>query len=288
MPDDDSSLSHVRLGTCGWSYKDWTGVFYPPGTKPTEMLSHYATRFSAVEIDSTFYGVPVERTVEGWRRRVPPGFQLCPKFPQEISHTKFLVDCEAELDEFLDRMQLLGPALGPMVLQFPYYRRDRGIALHDFIDRLQPFLARFDCSRSPGMRIAVEVRNKGFWASPLLDLLRRYEAALVVLDHPYMPAPEELPRDDSLFTTDFTYLRLLGDRYAIERITHTWERAVLDTAPRLDRWGEWIRAAASERRVWVFANNHYAGHAPTTMAELRRRIADPDHGLRFFDHSRGT
>lgn len=264
--------SHLRLGTAGWSYKDWVGVFYPEKTKSADMLSHYARRFNAVELDSSFYGVPEERTVDAWRRRVPVGFVFCPKLPQEISHRKFLASCEEDLAVFLSRLSRLGPALGPMLLQFPYFRRDSGITLGDFVARLGPFLDMFEREKDPGMRLVVEVRNRTFLGKPLLELLRSRSAALCVIDHPYMPEPDEVLEREDLRTCDFGYLRLLGDRYAIERIRRVWDREVLDQGWRVDLWTRWIQRNLSRGSVFVFANNHFAGHAPATMNGITDRI----------------
>jgi uncharacterized protein YecE (DUF72 family) len=64
----------ARLGLCGWSYKDWAGVFYPKGTKAADYLAHVAGRYPVVEVDTTFYRSPSRKTGEGWRDRTPAGF----------------------------------------------------------------------------------------------------------------------------------------------------------------------------------------------------------------------
>ncbi|MBV8117462.1 MAG: DUF72 domain-containing protein, partial [Candidatus Eremiobacteraeota bacterium] len=76
----------IYVGTCGFSYKDWIGPFYPPATKPAEMLPYYAREFCAVEIDSSYYGVPTVRTVESMGARTPPGFRFSFKAPQSVTH----------------------------------------------------------------------------------------------------------------------------------------------------------------------------------------------------------
>ncbi|MFQ5504173.1 MAG: DUF72 domain-containing protein [Planctomycetota bacterium] len=266
------SPRQLRLGTAGWSYKDWVGAFYPDKTKAADMLSHYVRRFNAVELDSSFYGVPEERTVDAWCRKVPVGFLFCPKFPQEISHQKFLVNCEDELSLFLSRLGRLGTALGPMLLQFPYFRRDSGVGLRDFLARLEPFLDGFERAADRGMRLVVEVRNKSFLRKPLVELLRSRSVALGMIDHPYMPEPDEILEREDLSTCDFSYLRLLGDRYAIERIRRVWDREILDQGWRVDLWTRWIQKNLSKGAVYVFANNHFAGHAPATMNGITQRI----------------
>src|SRR5437660_1012653 len=92
----------VCIGTCGWSYKDWSGAFYPEGLKAGDYLAHYAKTFSVVEVDSTFYRSPSRKAVEGWREQTPDGFRFSLKVPQVITHEKVLEDCGAELEAFLD------------------------------------------------------------------------------------------------------------------------------------------------------------------------------------------
>jgi uncharacterized protein YecE (DUF72 family) len=81
----------IRVGTSGWSYRDWVSPFYPPGTQPGDHLSFYAGRFDAVEVDSTFYAIPSARTVAGWAARTPDRFRFCVKVPRTLTHEKVLV-----------------------------------------------------------------------------------------------------------------------------------------------------------------------------------------------------
>ena len=83
--------------------------------KSRDFLSYYATQFATVEVDSTFYGCPSASTVNNWDARTPEDFLFSVKIPQVISHEKVLVDCDAELEEFVKTMDILGPKLGPMV-----------------------------------------------------------------------------------------------------------------------------------------------------------------------------
>src|ERR687887_1637926 len=101
-------MSKLYLGTQGWSYKDWLGVFYPKGTDQGDYLEEYAKHFNTVEIDSTFYAIPRETTVQGWRERTPAGFVFAAKFPQMITHEKMLADAQMETHAFLATMGLLG------------------------------------------------------------------------------------------------------------------------------------------------------------------------------------
>jgi uncharacterized protein YecE (DUF72 family) len=89
------SLPGILLGTSAFTANGWEGSFYPPGMKSRDFLSYYATQFSAVEVDSTFYGCPSTNTVNNWSARTPEDFIFCVKVSQIITHEKALVDCDS-------------------------------------------------------------------------------------------------------------------------------------------------------------------------------------------------
>src|SRR3981081_2230433 len=97
----------IRIGTSAFTAATWEGSFYPPGMKPADYLSFYATRFNSVEVDSTFYRTPPRARVQGWAKKTPAGFVFAAKVPQSISHEKVRVDCDADFKEFVQTMDLL-------------------------------------------------------------------------------------------------------------------------------------------------------------------------------------
>src|SRR5918998_1044853 len=127
----------LYLGTSGWSYADWEGTVYPPGTTPASRLAEYVKHFATVEIDSTFCGAPTRRTVERWRTVAPRGFLFAAKFPQAVTHETNLVGSEAGAERFVRTMADLGDKLGPPLLQLPPSFGVEGIGvLEDFFKRL--------------------------------------------------------------------------------------------------------------------------------------------------------
>lgn len=254
--------TELLLGTSSFSSKDWYGVFYPEGLPEKEMLRHYATRYRAVEVDATFYGVPTEKTVLNWKERTPPGFQLSVKMPQAITHEKCLVDCQEDLTHFLKVMELLDDRLGPILLQFQYFKKS-DLAPAVFLDRLAKFLPLLPRDR----RFAVEVRNKPFVTEAYLDLLREHRVAFTLIDHPWFERPGRLMARHDVLTADFTYVRWLGDRYKIEEITKNWDKVVVDREREMEEWAKVIaQLLARNVRVYAFANNHFTGHAPAALA----------------------
>jgi uncharacterized protein YecE (DUF72 family) len=261
----------VRIGTCGWSYQDWSGVFYPDHLAAGDYLSHYAERYPVVEVDSTFYRSPARKMVEGWRDKTPDGFGFSLKVPQTITHEKVLVDCRAEVGTFLTAARLLGDKLLCCVLQFGYFNQKAFANLDAFLARLEPFLDAWPRD----VPLAVEVRNKGWLTPKLADCLRTRQAVLVLPDQAWMPAPMEALRKLDAVTGPFGYVRLLGDRNAVDALTGTLDHAVIDRGDQIEADAEAIRHLAGRVPVLVFVNNHFAGYAPATLQQLRQVLGLP-------------
>lgn len=277
----------LRLGTSSWSEKSWVGPFYPSGTPAADYLAYYATRFPTVEADVTYYRVPSTAMVKGWARRTPDGFKLSAKFPRSIVHcgsgpvpdgTKLLdlSQTDRECDAFLHAMSTLGDRCGPLVIQLPYLNRETFSGLDAFLERLGPFLERLPRD----FRYAVEVRNKAWLAPSLTDLLAEHRCALVLVDLLYMPHPDEVADRIPLVTTDFVYARLIGDRKKIDKLSgKRFDKLVFDQRPRLERWAEVLREVTADvPETYAFANNHYAGHGPATVAQLAALIRGQEPG----------
>jgi uncharacterized protein YecE (DUF72 family) len=245
--------------------------------KPGDFLRYYATQFDAVEVDSTYYAIPSERTVDGWAAKTPSHFRLAAKFPRSIVHGGESAHPDpgrvlasdatfADRDQFLEVMSRLGERLGPLVLQFPFFSKSAFPEPGPFFERLDRFLGELPAH----IAYAVEIRNPTWLGADLGAICRKHSAALVLVDQEWMPHGDRVERRMEPITAEFTYLRLLGDRKEIEALTTTWDREVIDRQKSLERWAELIaRFTQLELRSWVFVNNHYAGHAPTTVRRLR-------------------
>jgi uncharacterized protein YecE (DUF72 family) len=254
----------ILLGTSSFTATGWQGSFYPKGMRPVDYLAFYAEHFHTVEVDSTFYACPSARTVENWNARTPEGFIFSVKVPQTITHDKVLVDCEVELKEFLDTIGILGEKLGPIVFQFPFFDKWKIKDRHAFTDRLIPFLKKLPTEH----RFAIEIRNKKWLEAEFANLLRDHKIALVLQDRSWMPSPAELKFDP--ITTDWTYIRWLGDRKGIEEQAATWDKTVVDRTTELSSWVDYCYQIKKRGvLIYAYANNHYAGHAPATIEQFR-------------------
>ncbi|KPJ64847.1 hypothetical protein AMK68_00350 [candidate division KD3-62 bacterium DG_56] len=237
----------VRIGTSGWHYKHWIGVFYPDELRPRGWLAHYIKYFDTVEINSTFYHLQPKTTFAGWREAAPPGFIYAPKGSRYLSHVRKLTDPEEPLQRFLDSASELGPTLGPVLWQFPpRWERD--------VERLRQFVVLLPA----GWRFAFEFRDSSWFHEDTYELLRPGGHALCIYDMGGEESPEEL-------TADWTYLRFHGPsaRYA----SNYPEDA-------LQRWAERI-AGWRDRGMDVYAyfNNDAHGYAVANAQTLRELLA---------------
>jgi uncharacterized protein YecE (DUF72 family) len=158
----------LYLGTSSWTAVGWETAFYPPKTKKGDFLPYYASRFNSVEIDSTFYRIPTAKTVQQWRERTPESFVFAAKIPQSITHEKVLVSADDDLKAFLDVMDLLGPKLGPLLIQLPYFNKEKFNGLESFLRVLEPFLS----SLPKDHQWTVEIRNKNWLGERFFSVLR--------------------------------------------------------------------------------------------------------------------
>ena len=238
----------VRVGCSGWSYEDWRGLVYPDAAPPRTWFGHYAELFDTVEINNTFYRLPPASTVEGWAAQAPPGFCYAVKVGQFGSHRKKLLDAETWLARHLERAELLGPHLGPQLLQLPpRWTRD--------LPRLEGFLQ----AAPRRHRWAVEVRDPSWLHDDLFALLAEHGAALAVHDllegHPWIR------------TTDWAYVRFHGPdairapyqgRYGPRRLA----RAV-------ERLGPWVDEGTD---VYAYFNNDWHANAVHDATWLRDHL----------------
>jgi uncharacterized protein YecE (DUF72 family) len=256
----------IRLGTSAFTAAGWEGAFYPEGMRPADYLSYYATKFDTVELDNTFYRTPAMSTVKGWYSKTPQGFLFTAKVPQVITHEKMLEDCDEEFHLFLKSMDCLGEKLGPLLFQFGYFNKQAFPGVNEFLARLIPFLKKLP----KGYRFALEIRNKNWLVPPFIDALREHGIALALVDQAWMPRPKQVFARVDPITTDFTYVRWLGDRKGIEEQTKIWDKIIVDRTSELTEWVEVLRKVHTRKiQILAFANNHYAGYGPGTIEEFR-------------------
>jgi uncharacterized protein YecE (DUF72 family) len=263
--------AEVRVGCQGWNYEDWVTpaasprpVFYPRGTRPADMLGVYARAFDTAEVDSTFYAVPTEAAVEGWRRRTPDGFTFALKLPQEITHEQALRGAQAGrvLAEFCARARGLGDKLAAVLVQLPPQfeaTAENGRALREFLPLLPA-----------DIRFAIEFRDPFWFEEEWLEPLTRYEHVSLALVEGRWATRERVWRAAAsiLQPTDFAYLRWMG-----ERDLASFDRVVRPRDRNLELWAAAVeRLSRRARGIFAYFSNFYEGHAPASANKLRRLL----------------
>jgi len=234
-------VPNLWIGTSGWTYDDWDGVFYPAGVKGTAKLDYYVTQFNAVELNATFYRYPTPNMIYSWNRRMPEGFHLAIKASRRITHLRRLQDCGTELTEFFARIRDLRP-VRIILWQLPPSLKCDLVSLAGFLELLSQ-------SAMPGVRHAFEFRNKSWWDEGVVPLLQQYRAAFVAISHPTLPSK-------IVSTTDFLYIRFHGLGRQLYRYNYSDDE--------LSEWVNRIREVCQRQQienVYAFFNNDFEAHA---------------------------
>ncbi len=243
----------VRIGTSGWRYRHWRGVFYPEGLPTREWLNYYAGYFDTVEVNATFYGTVKGETLRQWAEETPEGFLFAVKAHRYITHIKRLRGVDEALSRFYASLEPLYPKLGVILFQFPPSLRYDPDLLEEFL-RILP----------RDFPVAIEIRHRSFHREAFLDQLRRYGVALCVSD-----TAGRYPSLLWAVTANFSYIRLHGSR-VLYRSSYTDEE--------LDFWARRIEEL-SVKRVYVYFDNDALGWAPENALRLRKRLGLPARSL---------
>ncbi len=252
----------IHVGTQGWNYESWVGSFYPPGTRPANMLGVYARAFPTVEVDSTAYGIPSDHAVQSWRAHVPPGFVFTLKIPQEITHERRLRDSTVLLRRFVERVSPLGRALGPLLVQLsPGFRAS---------DANRAMLKDFVAALPEDRRWAIEFRHAGWMTPATFELLKSRTVAAVLVQGRWIR--REVMAEVALEpTADFAYVRWMG----LDRRLTDFSRPHLDCSDDRAWWAELLQSLRSRvSTVFGYFSNYYEGHAPHSARELQRVVGE--------------
>jgi uncharacterized protein YecE (DUF72 family) len=235
-------MGELHIGTSGWSYNEWGGVFYP--TTNTNKLTFYSKTFGTAEIDSTFYAYPQKGMVMGWSRYTPDDFVFSAKLPREITHEKNLElakGVESDLTRFLSLLKPLiaSGKLGPLLIQLP-----PGFTYANGLAKLEAFLRKIP----EDIMFAAEFRHPSWLREDVWSLLKSHRVANVIVDEPLLPP-------DTVVTADFAFIRWHG------RGSRPW----YNYRYRESELGSWVpkvkEVTSRAKKTFGYFNNHFRGFA---------------------------
>jgi uncharacterized protein YecE (DUF72 family) len=191
----------LYIGCSGWSYDAWLGHFYPANLEPSDFLNYYSHVFDFVEIDSSFYRPPNLFMTKRWASLTLNNFRFTAKFARSITHEKRLADPEKELRYFFDVMRPIRRKLLALLIQLP-----PSLTAKEGLKKLEALIHMLD----PDFRYAIEVRHRSWLDRNIFKLLYDNNICLAWSQLDIIQTPAEL-------TSDFVYLRFIGDRSIDEK-----------------------------------------------------------------------
>jgi len=236
----------IFIGTSGWNYNHWRGIFYPDELSTKEWFHYYRKKFDTVEINNTFYNLPDSNVFKNWKKQAPADFIYAVKVNRYITHMKKLKNPESALKKFFSRVKYLEGNLGPILFQLPPYWKCNAERLKNFLKKL------------PKDKIHVfEFRDDSWHTKEIFKILDSHNASFCIHDMPYVKCPQ-------IAIGKVAYLRF-----------HGAQRVYQGGYPirALKRWADWISTQSKKRDVYIYFNNDAEGHAVKDAAKLKKLLA---------------
>lgn len=246
-------LPDIFIGTSGWSYGPWKEYFYPAGFPAAKFLAHYATKFKAVEINSTFYHTPRKTTIEKWMAQVPSSFRFCVKMHRYITHIKKLIEPDEALERFFNSISPLGNQVGPVLIQLP--------ASLVFDKKRCGYFYNVLSSRYSNYNCVVEPRHNSWFTKESISMLKKANIGFVVSE-----SGERFPYFEAV-TAHHVYVRFHGPG-KLYASPHTSEQ-MKDYAEKIKTWHK------SGHTCWAFFNNTIGRDALDNAQLLERYLLEP-------------
>ena len=228
---------NLYAGTSGYSYKEWKGSFYPEKISASEMLSYYAARFPAVELNNTYYRLPERSTVEGWRKQTPKNFRFSVKAPRSITLYRRLKNVDAQTQQMLKTVSALEDRLGTLLFRMPDNMKKDLACLESFLKQLP--------ADTPA---AFDFRHPTWFDDEVRELLRSHNRVMVVSD------TDEVPAGEIDKTADWGYVRLRRVRYSKADLT-AWSKRI-----KAQNW----------KKTFVFFKHEDEGTGPKLAAQFMK------------------
>ena len=260
----------LLIGTSGYDYPEWKGVFYPLDLKRKDFLSYYATQFNALELNNTFYNMPTAERLLSFYERSEGKLSFSVKANRLLTH-EIGADWQVVAKDFNDALKPLNEKkrLSAVLFQFPesfHYTVDNRIYLAKLI-------AEFE-----GFPVMIEFRHKEWIRESVFEGLEKRKAGIVFCD---MPKLKNLP-DGTVMKTPFigsnAYIRLHGRNanawYAVGESPNGSARYCYDYSDEeLAQFAPIIKQAKREgKKVQVYFNNHPNGSGAKNALRLKEMM----------------
>ena len=239
--------SNFNIGTSGWSYEGWLGNFYPEKIKANQILPYYATILKSVELNNSFYRIPLEKNVKIWREITPPDFIFSCKANRYITHLKRLEDTTESVDKLLNAFNNFEEKLGPILFQFPPYWPINIPRLKAFLEYLPKHLL-----------YTFEFRHKSWFCEELYELLHKHQYSLCFYDHKTYRSPE-------IVTGNFIYVRMHGPNE--QAYTGSYDESTLiELAQKFINWHNEGKA------IYCYFDNDQKANAPKDAQHMQKLL----------------
>ncbi|MBN2155807.1 MAG: DUF72 domain-containing protein [Candidatus Lokiarchaeota archaeon] len=243
----------IKIGCAGWVYEDWIGPFYPDYVSKERFLTYYAKHFDIVEINSSHYNIPKEKTIKKWRESVPHDFRFCIKFWNQITHISDHRIGIQNLHIFLNAFQPLIEKIAYYLIQFPpsfRYDRDNFIYIHEILDKIDP-----------DIKVSVELRHNTWFDLPNMKSLLNGKNQILgtIYLNDIIPYYPEWQKN--------YYIRVIGDRNLkkFDRV----QRTIPEIWNDLTSFIKQNRENTKIDDIFVIFNNHYSGFSPADSNMLK-------------------
>ncbi|MFO7727296.1 MAG: DUF72 domain-containing protein [Desulfonatronovibrio sp.] len=233
------------IGCSGFNYKNWRGKFYPEDLPMKEWLEYYARHFDTVEINSSFYHLPKEKTLKDWHERVPGNFRFTLKGSRFVTHMKKLNETGEAVKRFYERAALLKGKLGCVLWQLPGNQHKDTEKLNEFCKQL-----------SSDFRNVIEFRHNSWYDPEVYEVMKQYGVIFCVIS-----APGDLS-DEAVKTARQVYMRFHG--------RENWYRDQY-SREELKDWADKLKKL-KPRQVYAYFNNDYQAYAPANALEFQEFI----------------
>jgi len=237
---------HYYIGTSGWHYDHWQDRFYPKTLTKAKWLEFYASHFTTVELNNTFYRLPSETAFTTWYDSSSPNFTFAVKVSRFITHIKRLKNSQEAVENFITRAKILSDKLGPLLYQLPPNMHRNDQVLESFLSILPQ-----------DIRHVFEFRHQSWLEDKVFEILHKHNMGFCVFDMPDVSCP-------LVATADFAYIRFHGSTGLYFSCYSDEELA--DWAKRLTNLAQNLKA------IYIYFNNDAEAYAVRNAMTLRRYL----------------